>query len=79
MATSVDGAQLPQRELSVPEWVVQPDVPLLSVRLEAQALRSLQDLVGSGRSQHCRSLEQAVELITQVCGLRLTCISMLRA
>ena len=68
MATSSQGSALPTRELRVPAWVVDADIPMLPVVIPQNVLGKLEeDLAMQNRKAACCfGLEEVVELITQV-------------
>lgn len=66
MAVTADGKLLPRRCLEVPDWVVATDIPLLPVKFSEYALKSIRIAADSMKLKHCRSAEDAIELITQV-------------
>ena len=69
MATSADGTALPARELSVPEWVVEADIPMLPVIIPAEVIQSIEEGLSTKsrvKRTSCKSVGDAIELITQV-------------
>lgn len=77
MATSADGSALPVRELQVPSWVVEADIPMLPVVIPDSVLQSIDDgLFRLGRKKlvSCNSVQDAVELITQVIHMQASCL-----
>lgn len=68
MATSSQGSALPVRQLSVPAWVVDADIPMLPVVIPQHVLaRFKEELVLSKKGLVCTgSVEEAVDLIMQV-------------
>jgi len=69
MATSADGTALPARELSVPEWVVEADIPMLPVVIPAEVIQSIEEGLSTKsrvKRTSCKSVADAIELITQV-------------
>lgn len=57
--------QLPRR-LQVPNWIVDSDIQLNPVSFEKHALDALEDIIIDRQLVHCTTVEDAMELITQV-------------
>lgn len=68
MATTADGTPLPVKSLTVPEWVVEADIPLKPVVFSVEAEESLRSLFRSTNTKGriSRSPEEAMELVKQV-------------
>jgi hypothetical protein len=68
MATTADGTPLPVKSLTVPEWVVEADIPLKPVVFSPEAEENLRNLFRSSNTKGriSRSPEEAMELIKQV-------------
>lgn len=68
MATTADGTPLPVKSLTVPEWVVEADIPLKPVVFSPEAEENLRNLFRSNNTKGriSRSPEEAMELIKQV-------------
>lgn len=68
MATTADGTPLPVKSLTVPEWVVEADIPLKPVVFSPEAEENLRNLFRSSNAKGriSRSPEEAMELIKQV-------------
>lgn len=68
MATTADGTPLPVKSLTVPEWVVEADIPLKPVVFSPEAEENLRNLFRSKNTKGriSRSPEEAMELIKQV-------------
>lgn len=69
MAIAADGTPLNTRQLSVPEWVVEADIPMLPVLIPDTVRQSIErgvDRTGRKRPWCCSTAQEAVELITQV-------------
>lgn len=72
MATSADGTALPARELSVPDWVVEADIPMLPVVIPEEVIQSIEEGLSTKsrvKRTSCKTVNDAIELITQVTTL----------
>jgi tRNA-Thr(GGU) m(6)t(6)A37 methyltransferase TsaA len=66
MAIAQDGTSLFSKALAVPAWVNEADITMREVRFDGAALCSLTTIANDGRLRMCRSVQHAVDLITQV-------------
>ena len=67
MALNEDGTALQRRELSVPSWIVDPDIPMRRVTFSLDAEASLNAIALRGNElKFCEDAEHAKSLIMQV-------------
>ena len=66
--SSMSGYQPKQtmRKLTVPSWIIESDIPLNPVCFDTLALDTLNHMEEKKQFVHCRTAEEANELITQV-------------
>ncbi len=65
MAQDEDGQALQQRELQVPSWIIEADIPMRRVVFTHEAEESLQQIVAQGGMRFCRSLKHGRDLVVQ--------------
>jgi len=73
MARKADGSALQHTVLRVPDWIREADVPMREVHFSPQAMAGIQQLTSrcssgstGSKMRFCRTVDQAVDLITQV-------------
>lgn len=66
MAKDQDGRALQQRELEVPSWIIDSDIPMRQVIFTPEAEESLRSVVSKKGMRFCDSFEHGRDLIVQV-------------
>ena len=73
-----DGSAYKDRQLKVPSWIIDSDIPLHPVNFDDSALEGLDNLVLDKLMHHCTSAAHAMDLITQVVySLQLCCVDII--
>jgi tRNA-Thr(GGU) m(6)t(6)A37 methyltransferase TsaA len=65
-STLSDGSAYKDRQLKVPSWIIDSDIPLHPVNFDDCAVEALDNLVLDKVMHHCNSAAHAMDLITQV-------------
>ena len=66
MAKSASGDSLQTKKLQVPNWIVDADIPMLSVTFNRSTIKSIEKIANRKELQFCESCKEYIELATQV-------------